>query len=120
MIFNPDRFLPSDDRLAEPDPHTLSFGFGRRICPGRLLADTVLFVSIAQTLAVFKIGPRAREDDADIKPELDFLPGIISYPAPFKASIRPRSPHHEALIRSIEQQHPWQEGDSRILKDMTY
>ncbi|KAH8768679.1 cytochrome protein [Hyaloscypha sp. PMI_1271] len=34
MEFKPERFLPTDGSLPEPDPHKLSFGFGRRICPG--------------------------------------------------------------------------------------
>ena len=34
--FNPDRFLGSNPEL---DPHTLAFGFGRRSCPGRELAN---------------------------------------------------------------------------------
>ncbi|KAG5349725.1 hypothetical protein C0989_002160, partial [Termitomyces sp. Mn162] len=32
-IFNPDRFIPTESQPAEPDPRSVSFGFGRRICP---------------------------------------------------------------------------------------
>ena len=40
-VFNPDRFLGPN---PETDPHTLCFGFGRRICPGRKLADASVFL----------------------------------------------------------------------------
>src|SRR5580658_4152704 len=55
MTFKPERFLGLEDRDPEPDPNTLSFGFGRRICPGRVLADTSVYLTIAQSLAVFNI-----------------------------------------------------------------
>lgn len=53
MIFKPERFLATEDHTPQLDPHALSFGFGRRICPGKLLADNTIFLSIAQSLAVF-------------------------------------------------------------------
>ncbi|TRM55216.1 hypothetical protein BD626DRAFT_579081 [Schizophyllum amplum] len=31
--------------------------FGRRICPGRLLADASVFITVATCLAVLDIGP---------------------------------------------------------------
>lgn len=39
--FNPDRYLGPH---PETDPHTLCFGFGRRICPGRELADSSIWL----------------------------------------------------------------------------
>ncbi|KZT03180.1 cytochrome P450 [Laetiporus sulphureus 93-53] len=39
--FNPDRFREdADDTDGILDPHIYTFGFGRRICPGRWLADS--------------------------------------------------------------------------------
>ena len=109
MQFNPERFLATEKQIPEPDPHTLVFGFGRRICPGRLLADTALFVNIAQTLSVFEI-QKATENGEEIEPVVDFLPGVVSHPAPFKATVKPRSLHHENLIRSLEEAYPWQQS----------
>ncbi|KAE8138727.1 cytochrome P450 [Aspergillus pseudotamarii] len=40
----PERFLGDNPEL---DPHTIAFGFGRRICSGRLLADSTVFLRIA-------------------------------------------------------------------------
>lgn len=115
MAFKPERFLAgSDDHAPERDPHMLVFGFGRRACPGRTLADSNIFLTIARSLNVFKIskppkGPNSQ--DLNVK----FLPGVISHPAPFKLSIQPRSAAHRDLIQSLEQSFPWEKGDAEFL-----
>ncbi|KAL1962244.1 hypothetical protein VTN77DRAFT_9900 [Rasamsonia byssochlamydoides] len=119
MAFKPERFLSVDGHLPEPDPHSLAFGFGRRICPGRELADSAVYLSIAQSLAVFNI-QKVVENGQEVDPVVQFTPGIISHPVPYKTSIKPRSPQHEALIRSLEQDYPWQESDSAVLESITY
>ncbi|KAF5601062.1 oxidoreductase [Fusarium pseudocircinatum] len=114
MRFNPERFLSTDSNEPEQDPHTYTFGFGRRVCPGRVLADNALFLNIAQSLAVLHI----RKDENGAQPKLLFTPGMISHPEPFKAAITPRSPQHEQLIRSLEQEFPWEQSDSHIIEKM--
>jgi cytochrome P450 len=115
MTFKPERFLKTDGHEPEMDPHSLVFGFGRRICPGRFLADNTLFLSVAQSLAVFNI-TKAIEGgkEVDVKPE--FQPGVISHPAPWKFDITPRSPAHVHLIFSVEKEHPWEESDAPDLE----
>lgn len=115
MTFNPERFLTSPDgKLPERDPHMLVFGFGRRACPGRTLADANVFLTVSQALTVFNISkPMQNGVTQDIP--LKFLPGVISHPAPFKVSIQPRSAVHEQLIRDLEQHHPWEKSDSEFL-----
>jgi hypothetical protein len=114
MTFKPERFLETNGHTAELDPPTISFGFGRRVCPGKLLADANLFLTVAQSLAVFDFS----KGSEDIQPE--FLPGVISHPAPYKLSITPRSPEHEKLIRSVEVEHPWEESDAATLEKVVY
>ncbi|KAK1144432.1 hypothetical protein N8T08_005585 [Aspergillus melleus] len=93
MSFNPGRFLPTDKKpTLELDPHRFAFGFGRRMCPSRFLADSMIFLNIAQSLA--------------------FKPGVVSHPHPFMATITPRSEKHEQLVRDIEKVFPWQRGDA--------
>ncbi|KAF5722024.1 oxidoreductase [Fusarium mundagurra] len=96
MRFNPERFLSTNGNEPEQDPHTYTFGFGRR------------------SLAVLHI----RKDGNGAQPELLFTPGMISHPEPFKAAITPRSPHHQQLIRSLEQEFPWEQSDSHIIEEM--
>ncbi|OCB88750.1 cytochrome P450 [Sanghuangporus baumii] len=52
MTFKSERFLDDEPEMG---PHNLSFGFGRHSCPGREFADATIYLTIAQTLAVFDI-----------------------------------------------------------------
>ncbi|KAL4902171.1 hypothetical protein BDW74DRAFT_158711 [Aspergillus multicolor] len=110
LTFNPSRFLGPN---AEPDPANLSFGFGRRICPGRLLADSSLFLMIAQSLAVFEIR-KASEGSA----KAEFLPGVISHPVPYELDIRPRTKGHEELIKRVEVEYLFGEGSAKELEEI--
>ncbi|CAI7676626.1 unnamed protein product [Penicillium discolor] len=119
MKFNPGRFLQREDSVApECDPKKFVFGFGRRICPGRFLADTSLFLIISKSLAVFDIAKRVGADGKEIDPPAEFLPGIISHPSPFHIQVRPRSEHAEKLIRTVEVEDPWLKGDSEVFNDI--
>ncbi|RDW79333.1 uncharacterized protein DSM5745_06185 [Aspergillus mulundensis] len=96
--FDPVRFLArgpdSQSHTPEPDIQKFIFGFGRRVCPGRFLADEMLFLFTAQVLACFNIAPKVPGTS-----EPKWLAGIISQPGPFDLSIEPRSRQHEVLIR---------------------
>lgn len=115
MTFKPERFLGVDGREPEMDPRTFVFGFGRRICPGRLLADNTVYLCVAQSLAVFNI-TKANENGKEVEVKPEFQPGVISHPVPWKYDMKPRSPRHEAMILSVEEEHPWEESDAHALK----
>lgn len=107
-----------DGTEPEIDPHSLVFGFGRRVCPGRFLADNTVYLSIARSLTVFNISKAVENGvEVDVKPE--FQPGVISHPIPWKYHIAPRSAEHEALILSVEQEHPWGKNDAPALEKLT-
>jgi cytochrome P450 len=116
MAFKPERFLNSDGHTPEYDPLFIVFGFGRRVCPGRNLADANLYLSIARTLAVYNIAkPICDGKEVDIQPV--YLAGnIVSHPEPFDVSIKPRSMGHEELIRSVEEQYPWEKSHAEELR----
>ncbi|KAI0291946.1 cytochrome P450 [Multifurca ochricompacta] len=57
-----ERFLNSDGSLREDPILNSAFGYGRRICPGRYLVDTTMFIVVASVLSVFNI---KRKDDGD-------------------------------------------------------
>jgi cytochrome P450 len=53
--FNPDRFLDEEGNLKPAHPSTkgeghVTYGFGRRICVGRYVANNTLFIDIAHLL----------------------------------------------------------------------
>ncbi|KAJ5523652.1 hypothetical protein N7494_010302 [Penicillium frequentans] len=115
--FRPERFLTSPPAL---DPGDVSFGFGRRVCPGRLIAETSVFLMIAHTLALFDIRKPIGEDGMEVDPIVDFTPGILSHPVPFNAVFTPRSQAHEQLIANFEKTHPFGKGDSEALEKALY
>lgn len=117
-IFRPERFIKSDGHEPEPDPHRLAFGFGRRVCPGRIIADNTIYLTIAQSLAVFNMS-KIVEDGRVIEPKVQASPGLTSHPEPFKIDVKPRSLHYEKLIRSLETIYPWQESDAKALETIS-
>ncbi|TFK92449.1 cytochrome P450 [Polyporus arcularius HHB13444] len=55
--FDPERFLQNGQlHVKGADPASFAFGFGRRVCPGRLLGEASLFILCASVLSVFSIG----------------------------------------------------------------
>lgn len=79
--FNPSRFITnSTSGRPERDPADFAFGFGRRICPGRELADAMLFLSIAMSLWVFEISkPIDPKTGKPIEPNMQYTTGIIRF-----------------------------------------
>ncbi|KAJ7483509.1 cytochrome P450 [Mycena latifolia] len=81
--FNPERFL-RDGKInpAVQDPATTAaFGFGRRICPGRHLAASSLWITIASILATLDIKKAKDENGKEIEPSYEYFPGLVSYVA---------------------------------------
>ncbi|KAF3910624.1 hypothetical protein ABW21_db0204541 [Orbilia brochopaga] len=114
--FNPERFLGPN---PEPNPQSIIFGFGRRICPGRKLADAGLYLTIAQSLAVFEVTkPIDPTTGKRIEPVMGMTPGLIAHPTKFKCSFAPRSEKAIELINAVEAEHPWGEGDAKLLRTM--
>ncbi|KAI3326205.1 cytochrome P450 oxidoreductase OrdA-like protein [Xylariaceae sp. AK1471] len=113
--FNPSRYLGPNPAL---DPTIHTFGYGRRICPGRHLADSTVWLTIARTLAVFDIRKGLDESGCEIRPSTVFTPSIISHPEPFRVTIKPRSSQHEVLIRQVEKLHPWEKSSAHELESI--
>ena len=79
-VFDPTRFLTKDGKLNPdvPDP-TEAFGFGRRICAGRYFADHVLWLTIANVLAVFRLEEPIDNSGRVIKAKEDYTTGMFRY-----------------------------------------
>ncbi|TFK83361.1 cytochrome P450 [Polyporus arcularius HHB13444] len=91
--FNPQRYLddtlPSAESAHLPDPADRdhwSFGVGRRICPGVILAEKEIFLGLAHMLWAFNIEPVPGEP-IDLK-EYDGVSGRS--PVPFRVTLVPR------------------------------
>jgi len=95
-MFKPERFLNPDGSLRD-DPNLLSvFGFGKRICPGRHVADAGLFMSVVSFVSVFNI--KSGRDDGGTISDYSYTGGSISYPNPFPCSFIPRDNKARELI----------------------
>lgn len=75
---NPEAFDPERYSRNEPDPGTVAFGYGRRVCPGWHLADATVFLSITQLLAVFNITKKVDEHGRDMESKMEANPGLTA------------------------------------------
>ncbi|PCH38773.1 cytochrome P450 [Wolfiporia cocos MD-104 SS10] len=97
--FYPERFEEKEDgRQAAVDPRTFVFGFGRRICPGRFLADIDVWLAMANIIATSHIGKAHDEAGKEIPPEVSFTSGFTSRPHEYRCDIKPRSTQALALV----------------------
>lgn len=119
LAFYPERFMGPD---AEPDPQIYIWGFGRRVCPGRVIADFGIWLTLASVLTCFDI----TQPDADAPTGIEaskarpewFVPGTISHPQPFDVKIKVRSEEHVKLVRAVEEEHPWGGSGSDELNEI--
>ncbi|KAJ7241641.1 cytochrome P450 [Mycena rebaudengoi] len=98
--FKPERFL-LDGKLNPNirDPDTAAFGFGRRICPGRHMAYSSIWITLASMLSTLNIA-KVVKDGKVVEPSYEYFPGLISTPLPFECSITPRSQHAKEVIQA--------------------
>ncbi|TDL26571.1 cytochrome P450 [Rickenella mellea] len=114
--FKPERYL---GEKPEQDSHLYNFGFGRRICPGKELADTSIFLAVCQTLAAFTISkPISKETGEEYTPECHYQTGIISHPKAYKCRVTPRSARLRKLVDAVDEEFGVEESDAKILKEL--
>lgn len=101
--FKPERFLTPDGELdpAVRDPE-LAFGFGRRICPGRHMARSSMWITMASILSTFDITKPIDKFGNVVEPTGEYNTGLISAPLPFECVFKPRSKNAETSIRSSQ------------------
>ncbi|KAF9238505.1 cytochrome P450 [Melanogaster broomeanus] len=70
MAFKPERHLTPTGSLAKNTPFEV-YGFGRRICPAKNLADESVWIGIVSVLATLRVAKAQNEfgEEIDIKPE---------------------------------------------------
>ncbi|KAL0572343.1 hypothetical protein V5O48_009614 [Marasmius crinis-equi] len=101
--FNPERWIKDGKINPEIRDITAGFGFGRRICPGRYLALSTMYITIATMLAAFDITKAVDESGVPIEPKIEFISSLQNRPVPFRCSIKPRSAAHEKLAVEAEE-----------------
>ncbi|KAG1856700.1 hypothetical protein DFJ58DRAFT_840839 [Suillus subalutaceus] len=100
MFSNQKGTLASDGTLL---PDTIAakpmWGFGRRGCPGRFIAEAVMWSAVANLLAAFRITKAKDEAGKEIEVKEEFTSGVVCRPVPFQCSFVLRSTGREKAIR---------------------
>ncbi|KAI0294624.1 cytochrome P450 [Multifurca ochricompacta] len=78
----------------------VSFGFGRRICVGKYLANDTLFISTARMLWATSIESVMDENGKEVVPDTDGFNNIggFIHPIPYDCRIRPRFPEVVSIL----------------------
>ncbi|RXW15359.1 hypothetical protein EST38_g10497 [Candolleomyces aberdarensis] len=114
FTFNPDRFINPDtgqvDFMRARDPSHACWGYGRRICPGRHMAFSSIWLAIASLISMFnseKVKEKVRvvgedvigwEEERTVELTHEYVSGLAVMPKPFKCVIKPRSKEKAGLI----------------------
>ncbi|EIN06320.1 cytochrome P450 [Punctularia strigosozonata HHB-11173 SS5] len=98
--FIPDRFLESEFGVrpgvdGSVFKHTMPFGFGRRICPGRHVAEHALRIQTMDLIWGFDF---TSEKCVDIDFDA-YEPNVMMTPKPFELDVKVRSRTHEKIIQ---------------------
>ncbi|KAI0288612.1 cytochrome P450 [Multifurca ochricompacta] len=103
--FRPERHLDEGGELLPGPIETnqeghVSFGFGRRICVGKYLANDTLFISTARMLWATTIERVLDENEKEVVPDTDtFIDmGVFIHPTPYDCRIRPRFPEVVSIL----------------------
>ncbi|KAH9054051.1 cytochrome P450 [Lactarius deliciosus] len=104
MDFDPARYLDEKGQVKplmvgrEEGPGHMSFGFGRRICPGRFVAEWTLAIDFATLLWAMRF-----ERPEGVRGELDVQTmvhcGVTAQPQPFEYKMTPRFTEAESLLK---------------------
>ncbi|KAF9002967.1 PAH-inducible cytochrome P450 monooxygenase PC-PAH 3 [Cyathus striatus] len=99
--FRPERFLDADGkRNAVPDVE-VAFGFGRRICPGRVMGRETLWMVAASVLTCFSLSDAVDKEGKPLDPSaIEYSNSMASRPPYFDVTIKPRNAGVEALIQN--------------------
>ncbi|KAI8616728.1 cytochrome P450 [Chytriomyces sp. MP71] len=106
--FRPGRYLDGDGAFLkgldtfykglgdEVGSHPRGFSVGRRVCPGKDLAQMQLFMAIAQAVQVFHVS--AGESGVNLD---DMQPGLTNPPRNLKIKLKERFPGALDLLRNV-------------------
>ncbi|KAH9053934.1 cytochrome P450 [Lactarius vividus] len=99
--FDPSRYLDEKGRVkvlmrGREEGH-VSFGFGRRVCPGRHVAEGTLAIDFATLLWAMRFErPEGSRGELDVRTLVQS--GLTAHPVPFECKVVPRFTEAEALL----------------------
>jgi cytochrome P450 len=110
--FKPERYMQP---YNEPSSRDVVFGFGRRRCPGSVLADSSVYLTFAQVLAAFTVLPTVDESGNTVTNLHTFGAGVIAKVGPFKIDLKLRSEAHGVILNQLVEKYPSEESNTKDL-----
>ncbi|KIK50583.1 hypothetical protein GYMLUDRAFT_438456 [Collybiopsis luxurians FD-317 M1] len=103
VYYEPDKFMPERLLESEKGPfrnisEIYAFGFGRRVCAGRHMAENTVWLTIASVLATITLAKAKDEKGNEIDIPGEYTNSFLRHPKPYQCSIIPRSPLAKDLI----------------------
>ncbi|KAH9058997.1 cytochrome P450 [Lactarius vividus] len=100
--FDPSRYLDEKGQVKTPmegrEEGHMSFGFGRRMCPGRHVAEGTLAIDFATLLWGMRFErPEGSQGELDVRTLVQV--GLGAHPVPFEYKMVPRFAEAEALLK---------------------
>ncbi|KAG9254166.1 putative cytochrome P450 [Emericellopsis atlantica] len=111
--FDPERWMTGDttqpptvdacglNTTALKDLPQTGFGFGRRICTGRIIARNQLFIQMARMLWAFDVEAGIREDTGQrhVVDDMDCTEGFVTLPKPLRTVMKVRGEHVTRIVK---------------------
>ena len=76
--FKPERFLNEDGTVRDDPMLSLAFGIGKRICPGRHIVESTIFMVASSILSVFNVTKAKDENGNEIPVEVVIPPDFAA------------------------------------------
>ncbi|KAH7919454.1 cytochrome P450 [Leucogyrophana mollusca] len=91
--FDPARYLLPYGQLSPKDSFSVSpsFGFGRRVCPGKFLAEESIWIAVVTMLATLRFAKALDADGREVEVTPEFTTGNVIRPIPFGCRTTSRS-----------------------------
>ncbi|KAI9431005.1 cytochrome P450 [Lactarius psammicola] len=119
--FKPGRFLNEDGIFRDDPTISFAFGAGKRICPGRHLAEATLFIVTASVFSVFNV-TKAKDENGHETPVTPAMQNdaVASHPVKFECAINPRDKVAEDLIKVLTPEPPVSAGGATYEQEVIW
>ncbi|KAF9066785.1 cytochrome P450 [Rhodocollybia butyracea] len=99
----PDKFIPERFFNSASGPFTsineiYAYGFGRRVCVGRYMADNTAWLTIVYVLATLNLRKAKDGEGKEIDIPGEFTQTFFRHPKPYQSSITPRDSRARELM----------------------
>jgi len=102
--FNPERFRGKMDSEAALQVDSI-FGFGRRVCPGKVFAEANVWLLMANIVAMMNIEKSVDEVGQPITPNAEYIGSYVRHVKPFTCRITYRSEKARSTVEHTKLLH---------------